>query len=317
MKLIHDDIDLSQYLSEPEPGERVIAASSLFDQVRDHFLLPPEASGARMPWPKSEGLVRFRKGEVSLWPGINGSGKSMLTTQVAKSLCEQDERVCIGSFEMKPVKTMARMTRQAAGNPDPSVPFMRQFHDWTDGRLWLFDHHGQIAADRVIAVIRYCADKLSITHFVVDSLMRCVRGEDDYNGQKDFVGALCSVAMDTGMHVHLVHHVKKLADDSQKPGKFDAKGSGAITDQVDNVFTVWRNKPKERALAEGRFENDSARLEVEGRPDALVICDKQRNGEWEGRLSLWYDPRSMSYRGDPRLPFSSGMTFPREPGEDE
>jgi twinkle protein len=43
------------------------------------------------------------------------------------------------------------------------------------------------------------------------------------------------------------------------------------------VLTVWRNKRKESDPERHRHE-----------PDAMLICDKQRNGEWEGRIGLWF-----------------------------
>ena len=318
MRLISDAIDLNDYLREPNPGERVIPASSLYEQVRDEFLMPVGLRGARTPWAKADHLIRFRGGEVSLWPGVNDSGKSLITSQVALALCQQDERSCIASLEMPPRKTMWRMTRQAAGGPDPSLHFMKRFHKWTDDRLWLFDHIGQISPERIVAVMRYCADKLSMKQFFLDSMMRCVRGEDDYNGQKDFVTDLCAVAQETGMHIHLIHHTKKPNDDSHKPTRFDAKGSGAISDQVDNVFAVWRNKPKEREMEYSGEITTEARAERDGKPDALVICDKQRHGEWEGTIALWFDQRSLTFRGEQRQPWTSGIDLPmREPGEDD
>ncbi len=29
----------------------------------------------------------------------------------------------------------------------------------------------------------------------------------------------------------------------------------------------------------------------------MLICDKQRNGEWEGRIALWYDKDSQQFVG--------------------
>ena len=139
-------------------------------------------------------------------------------------------------------------------------------------------------------MVRYCAKEKGITHFVIDSLMKCVSGEDDYNGQKEFVDELTSIARDNGMHIHLVHHVKKPADENHKPGKYDFKGTGAITDQVDNVIAVWRNKAKEKNREAGKLVSDQE-------PDALLICDKQRNGEWEGRIGLFFDRESQQFKG--------------------
>ena len=73
---------------------------------------------------------------------------------------------------------------------------------------------------------RYCAKELGIKHVFIDSLMKCVRGEDDFNGQKDFVDELCSLARDNQIHIHLVHHIRKLSSEAETPDKTDVKGSG-------------------------------------------------------------------------------------------
>jgi twinkle protein len=149
-------------------------------------------------------------------------------------------------------------------------------------------------------VIRYCADKLKVKHFVVDSLMKCVRGEDDYNGQKDFVDTLTSLARDLNIHIHLVHHVRKGESEDRPPGKMDAKGSGAIADQVDQVITVWRNKKKEREVEQMRRAGGTIDDVTRAKPDSMLICDKNRHGEWEGSVALWFHPHSLQYTGDKR-----------------
>lgn len=265
--------------------------------------------GHFLPWPKTRDQIRIRAGEVSLWPGINGHGKSLLTSQVALDLVNQGARTCIASLEMWPVKTLRRMARQAIGNASPSDKALGDFIDWLARRLWLYDQHGRADPKHMLAVIRYAAVELKVEHFFLDSLMMVCRGDDDYNGQKDLVTELCALVRDTGIHIHLIHHAKKLADEGQIPGKFDAKGSGSITDQVDNVFTIWRNKKKESERQNGTVD--------ESKPDALLICDKQRHGEWEGKIGLWFDPDSMSYRGEVARGFSRGYDLSRpqtEPG---
>ena len=170
------------------------------------------------------------------------------------------------------------------------IDLYEQFRDWTTGKLWLYDQQGTVTAAQVSAVVRYCAKEKGITHFFVDSLMKCVADEDDYNGQKRLVDELTAIARDYAIHIHLVHHIKKPANEDHKPTKYDYKGSGAITDQVDNVISVWRNKIKEKAREDGKQVSD-------GEPDALLICDKQRHGEWEGKIGLWFHKDSMQYLG--------------------
>ena len=299
----HDEIDFARYERETEAKQKVKPAALWVEELIARIKSPVKQPRAVMPWRKTHGLVQFRPGEVTIWGGANGAGKSLVTGQVGLSLCSQSEKVCIASFEMKPMKTLERMGRQWSGeNPDhPAfrgmpeatarlVDVYEQFRDWTTGKLWLYDQQGTVTAAQVCAVVRYCAKERGITQFFVDSLMKCVSGEDDYNGQKEFVDQLTSIARDYGIHVHLIHHIKKPANEEHRPNKYDYKGSGAITDQVDNVISVWRNKVKERNREAGKGVSD-------GEPDALLICDKQRNGEWEGNIGLWFHKDSQQFLG--------------------
>lgn len=296
-----DDIDFSLYLEETEAQQKVKPASVYVEDMLHWMFTPNLEQVAYLPWKKAEDAFQFRRGEVTLWVGINGHGKSLVTGQAALSLMGQGQRVCIASFEMKPRKTLERMSRQWSGqsqvrigdHPDIIESYkevIRQFSGWTDSRLWLYDQQGTVKPETIIAVTRYCAKELGIQHMFIDSLMKCVRGEDDYNGQKYLVDELCAIAKDYDMHIHLIHHIKKLQNEGQTPGKFDAKGSGAITDQVDNMLIHWRNKPKEGAIKRGEPYDLTE-------PDALLICAKQRNGEDEPLIHLWLDKDTHQFVG--------------------
>lgn len=303
-----DDIDFSLYEHETDAQQKVKNASVYVQALIDRLNSPRRAVQHLMPWGKTHRLIQFRPGELTVWGGPNGSGKTEITGQVVLSLCAQDQKACIASFEMKPTRTLERMARQWTKlNPnDPAIlsdpaerramfDLLEQFRDWTDGRLWLYDQQGTVHWRQVCAVARYCAKELGITHFVVDNLMKCVAGEDDYNGQKAFVDELCAIARDHNIHIHLVHHIKKPTSDEAKPSKYDFKGTGAITDQCDNVIAVWRNKAKER-------NRQSKKLVSDQEPDAMLIVDKQRNGEgWEGNIGLWFEPRSHQFVAGPNV----------------
>lgn len=296
-----------RYFGVPDADPHLrIAERYTFDLLKE-FRSTGAAEGDSLPWAKTIHTVRLRPGEVSLWPGINGHGKSLLTSQVALDLVSQDRRVVIASLEMAPVKTLKRMARQAIGNSTPTEKAQGDFIGFLKRRLWLYDQHGRANQQHMLAVMRYAAMELKASHFFLDSLMMVCKGEEDYDGQKDFVTDLCALAHDTGMHVHLIHHTRKLRDEGEIPTKFDAKGSGSITDQVDNVFTVWRNKAKEADRQNGGAD--------EGKPDALLICDKQRHGEWEGRIGLWFTGESMSYRGEQHQGFTRGYEL--NPAQEE
>lgn len=311
------DIDFPRYMHATEAKQRVKSAAIYVQALIDRVNNPvPYARPHTMPWAKTSGILQFRPGEVTVWGGENGAGKSLVTGQVGLSLCAQDLRVGVASFEMKPINTLGRMGRQwthhslndkevMSDPPERRALLERyaEFRDWSDGKLWLYDQQGTVQWRQVCAVARYSAQELGIQHFFIDNLAKCVKGEDDYNGQKEFVDELCAIARDEDIHIHLVHHLKKPASPNAKPTKADYKGSGSITDQVDNVISVWRNKAKERSSIRSA---DAA--------DTVLIVDKQRNGEgWEGEIALWYLPHSQQFVSSAT---EEPMEFFNAPGHD-
>jgi twinkle protein len=293
MRMIPDNIDWQAYVNDADDGRAdVRPASEWAEEVVKFFHSHDEQIiGQCTPWAKVGERMMFRPGEVTLWPGVNGHGKSGVVNFVMLNAIVDGCKACIASFEMKPEVTMRNLNRQAVGSFVPTVEAINAFHRWTDDRLWLYAHRGQVTPERMLAVTRYCRKELGIDHMVIDSLMKCGLAPDDYAGQKNFVDALCVLARDTGIHIHLVHHMRKGEREFDTPDKFSVKGAGEITDLVDNVVIVFRNKRKESQV---EVETDEAKLkELANVPDSTLIVAKQRHFSWEGRISLWFDKTSL------------------------
>jgi twinkle protein len=64
------------------------------------------------------------------------------------------------------------------------------------------------------------------------------------------------------------------------------------------VISIWRNKAKEEILEE--IENGVRVLDAETleQPDAILEIHKQRNGDWEGKLHLWFHKVSYQFIDD-------------------
>lgn len=298
--------DFLTYLEITESEQKVRPAVNWRQMFRDRLSGRVKAvPGPQLPWSKARGLVSFAPGGVSLWIGINGHGKSLVLGQCAMSWCAQGEKVCIASFEMRPDKTLERMAHQFLDTRFPSESQGDAFMDWTDGKLWLYDQQGNVDSRMLLAVIRYCAEKVGITQFVVDNLIKCVRSDEDYEGQKRFVDDLTVIAKDYNIHIHLVHHARKGPDEFSAPRKMDSLGAGSIVNLVDNLLIVWRNKRKED-------EKNKDKVTEEMLPDAMLLCDKNRHGDWEGRLNLWFHHRSTQFIGHPRDTVMNLSAFPHD-----
>lgn len=271
-------------------------ATSFVDEVIDEFYpKDTQEKGIHPPWEKACGKILFRPDELSVWTGINGHGKSQLLGQIVLHTMKEGARVCIASLELKPKRLLMRLTRQAGGVSIPTQNYIRAIHDWYSERLWIFDLVGNAKSDRLLEVFRYARQRYDITTFVIDSFMKLDIAEDDYKGQKAFLEKLCDFKNEYNCHVHLVIHPRKGANESTPPSKLDTKGTGSLTDLADNCFIVWRNKAKEASLQILALEGKKPDAELANKCDALLICDKQRNGEWEGKIGLWFHPASFQY----------------------
>ena len=88
--------------------------------------------------------------------------------------------------------------------------------------------------------------------------------------------------------------------EDKPPTKHDVRGAAAITDQADNVVTVWENKAKRRRME----ENPHDAIEAE-KPDALITVEKQRNGGgWEGRMAMYFHAPGLRFHDDRHSPIT-------------
>lgn len=277
------NVNFLEYMKQrTQEQDKIKRVSDFEEEVIERIGGGTKATGATMPWTKTHDNLRFRPSEVSMWQGYNGHKKSMVLGYMSLGFIAQNEPVCIASFEMKPASTIFRMLRQATGCSHPTESAYESFVKFCGDKLWLYDKQGMASPESLYGVIYYAAEKLGCKHFIIDSLMRVVSGEDDYNAQKDFVSKLCDIALETGIHIHFVHHNRK-GDESKPAGRYGAKGSGSLSDNVHNAFEVWQ-----RPVKDG---------EVSDEPDMFIFCDKQREGEWEGAIGLWFHPESLQILG--------------------
>lgn len=286
MEIIPDDIDLGEYLRAAEDLRVLVRPASAYaEDLRAEFAPRPDQDlrPSMRSLSKLRDRFEFRSGEVTVWAGYNGHRKSILTGQIALDLVQMNEPVLMASFEMSPARTLSRMTRQAWGAQIPTPSQIARFVSWADS-LYIFDHKGTIKPARCTAVCRYFAEELRGRHAFVDSMMMVCSSEEHLDEQKQFMTGIVRMAIETGMHVHLIAHCRKPSDENKPPSKYDLRGSAAISDQADNIVMVWMNQIKKAMTVKDRTQ-----------PDAYVTVEKQRNGAWEGRALLWFHDESLRF----------------------
>lgn len=258
--------------------EECVSIASFADAAIELLHNPEMRKGDPLPWTKTHDKFGFRPGETSLWAGINGHGKSLLMGQIFAWL-PADRRILLASMEMPGHYTLLRIVQQCLGTDStPSDDFVRHVADGLSN-LTLFTRDYIEHSDQILALAWYCG-QLGYHHIAIDSLVKCGVAVDEFDKQKEFVQRLVQIGKRAGMHTHLVHHVRKGLKEEYEPDKLDIKGAGEITDLVDNILIVHRNKAKEAKLEQGKEVDD---LE----PDNTLRVAKQRHGNWEGRIALY------------------------------
>ena len=292
--LLPDRIDFAEIHRQSQSTRIIVNARDFEFDLAERAASGHVVQGAKLPWIKTQEDVGLVAGDLSIWAGINGHGKSTLLLQAANYLIAQGHGVCIASLEMPIIETLYMMCCQAA-RCEPSKDFTGKFLEWAGDRLWLFNQKGSVSQDAILGAIRWSAEHRGVKHFVIDNLMMVTDGESGeraMNSQKTFVEKLKRVADDANVHVHLVHHIRKGESEHDRPNKFDLKGSGAIADLADQIFIVWRNKKRETYLQNPSRKPDP---ELEAQAGASLAVVKNRRVGIEKSYALWFHPASRQF----------------------
>ncbi len=239
-------------------------------------LKPPDLSSmisVRSGFPPLDRKTRgFSMGELSVWTGRRGEGKSTLLSQLLIEAIDQGFRVCAYSGELAAWKFKLWASLQAAGPenivmakdaltgaPIPAVfdNIQAQIDNWWCRRFMLYDIGVSAVHDAqtILRLFNYAHNYYGCDVFLVDNIMttrfKTSKEADFYRAQANFVAALISFARRAKVHIHLVAHPRKSQQGGGKKKHLDnddVGGIGDITNLADNVFSLERSM---RAKKEG------------------------------------------------------------------
>lgn len=245
----------------------------------------------------------FVMGELSVWTGKRGEGKSTFLGQTMIEAIDQDVNVCVYSGELRADRFQYWIHLQMAGKDnikqyvddvrERNVAYVdketaKKIKAWYDGKFWLYDNSyaaQNAEAKGILKIFEYAVKRYGCRVFLVDNLMtsRFDTGNDSnyYRQQSNFVGELVSFAKTYNVHVHLVAHPRKT---SGKLENDDISGIGDITNRADNVLVIEREDKDVSSIlrviknrSDGcmnekigmLFDKVSKRFYLESEPDSL------------------------------------------------
>tara|TARA_R100000781_G_C4077682_1_gene126643 strand:+ start:778 stop:1692 length:915 start_codon:yes stop_codon:yes gene_type:complete len=278
---------------ESKTDFKVKSTDTLLEDVKRYYK-EEKNSGFSLGFRKTDEDSNFliRKGEVTILTGSSGSGKTTFLSQTLLNVMEHTN-VLVASMEMKPVLQIAKMIQQT-GNQNPTEQAIEEFCKKYTNKLWLFNAEGITTESDLFASLHYGKHILNAEVFVIDSLMKVDSiAEDDYASQKKFINKISCLARDLNIHIFLVAHTKKLADDTIVPDATHILGSSHIRNLTDNIICLHRRKDIEQQIQLGELE------EGDNPCTCYLMVQKQRNHSFEGTFGFWFNKDSQRFKERP------------------
>ncbi|KAM7073093.1 twinkle mtDNA helicase isoform 2-T2 [Molossus nigricans] len=250
LEAVNKGLNLFRILRSALPAwhKSIVSFRQLREEVLGELSNVEQVAGVR--WSRFPDLNRLlkghRKGELTVFTGPTGSGKTTFISEYALDLCTQGVNTLWGSFEISNVR-LARimLTQFAVGRLEEQLD---RYDEWADRfedlPLYFMTFHGQQS-------IRIAAQ--------------------DY-----IVGAFRKFATDSSCHVTLVIHPRK-EDDDKELQTASIFGSAKASQEADNVLILQDRKlvtgPGKRYLqvSKNRFDGDVGVFPLEFNKNSLTF----------------------------------------------
>lgn len=190
-------------------------------------------------------------GELVIWTGKRGGGKSTILNQTLIESVAQKVKCFIYSGELSNGKVREWLERQIA--TDKYIDTNNNFYDckvnpilskilgnWYNDYLYVYNDDSLNEENSLFDFMEYAFTRYDIKRFVLDNLktVKFENERDFYRSQGKFVNRLKQFARTKNVHIDLVVHPRKTGRDTLEDE--DVGGSVDIVDLADNVIVVGR-----------------------------------------------------------------------------
>lgn len=255
--------------SIPAAHKSIVSFKQLREDVYGELLNKEQVAGVK--WTRFPELNRIlkghRKGELTVFTGPTGSGKTTFISEVALDLCMQGVNTLWGSFEINNVRLAKIMLTQFA--MQRLEDNLEQYDYWADKfeelPLYFMTFHGQQNIKTVLDTMQHAVYLYDINHVIIDNLQFMMGQEnltvDKFAVQDHIIGAFRKFATNSSCHVTLIIHPRKEEDDRELQTA-SIFGSAKASQEADNVLILQEKKlvtcPGRRSLqvTKNRFDGD-------------------------------------------------------------
>lgn len=240
-------------------------------------------------------------GQLVIWTGYNGSGKSTILSNIMLNGAEEGYRTFVYSGELPKEDFKEWMDLQLSGTkylssydcpvkkqniPIPDEKYYKYLDDFYDNMVFLFDTEDYATDDNIISAMEYMAKREGIKVFIVDNMLTMnITGSGDNNEkQAKLIIKLKGFARKFNAVVHLVAHPRKPAIGQKRVDKYSISGTANITDLADRVIGFHRLTNEEKASPK-----------YSGYNNVLMIFKDRKYGIFDAEILFKFDYFSKRY----------------------
>ncbi|KAM8924814.1 twinkle mtDNA helicase [Pelodytes ibericus] len=287
LQALNEGLNLNKILkaSLPASHKSIVLFRQLREEVFGQLENVEQISGVKWSrFPELNKLLKgHRKGELTIFTGPTGSGKTTFISEYALDLCIQGTSTLWGSFEINNVRLAKLMLTQFSQLRLEDQ--LEKYDEWADRfeelPLYFMTFHGEQNIKLVLDTMQHAVYMYDISHIIIDNLQFMMGQEhlftDKFAVQDFMVGAFRKFATDNGCHVTLVIHPRK-EDDDKELQTSSIFGSAKASQEADNVLILQDRKlisgPGKRYLqvAKNRFDGDVGVFGLEFNKPSLTFA---------------------------------------------
>lgn len=229
----------------------------------------------------NEYLRGHRRGELTIFTGPTGSGKTTFLSELSLDLCMQGVRTLWGSFEIKNIRLANIMMHQLSGLALEN--HMNKYDDWSEEfealPMYLMNYYGATELKQVIETIKYAVYTYDIEHVIIDNLQfmtTVASGEDRFQLMDKAIAEFRKCASDYNVHITVVVHPRKENDGSMLQTA-SIYGSAKASQEADNVLILQNSDKLSMQVSKNRFCGSIGIIPLSFHPESLCLSGFHRN----------------------------------------
>lgn len=204
--------------ARPIPSENLVQFQNLRDAVKNRIYNIEQNCGLKSNYFSwfNKIFKGFRRGELSIFTGPTGSGKTTFLSQLSLDFAQQGLPTLMCSFELKNEVLLSTMLTQYSGfNLSTETEKFDYYADrFEDFPLYFQTYFGSTEIEKILDIIEYGIYAYDIGHIVIDNLQFMLSGQarggfERLELQDQMISKLRRLATEKNVHITLVIHPRK------------------------------------------------------------------------------------------------------------